>query len=142
MYQSAKYRFTLGFSLVELLVVIAIVAILGAVAYPSYQTFRLESKRSDAHASLLAVKGIITEYLVLNNVADLTASDLSSINFPPESKSKMYSLSVDATGAGYKIIATATGKQAADKNCFKIILDHQGERSSENDSATPSTDCW
>ena len=44
-----------GFTLIELMIVVAIVAILAAVAIPSYQQYVVKSNRSAAQSHLLSV---------------------------------------------------------------------------------------
>ena len=44
---------TLGFTLIEVMIVAAIIAILAAIAYPSYQDSVRKSRRSDAMAVLI-----------------------------------------------------------------------------------------
>lgn len=42
-----------GFTLIELMIVVAIVAILAAVAYPSYRDSISKSRRAEARAQLM-----------------------------------------------------------------------------------------
>ena len=49
-----------GFSLIELMIVVAIVAILGTIAYPSYQQYVLRSHRVEAKAMLLNAAPMLT----------------------------------------------------------------------------------
>lgn len=41
-----------GFTLVELMITVVIVGILAAIAYPSYQNYVIQTRRSDAHIAL------------------------------------------------------------------------------------------
>ena len=45
-----------GFTLLELMVVVAVIAILASIAYPSYQNFVMQSRRSDAIEGLLSAQ--------------------------------------------------------------------------------------
>jgi len=47
-----RRRLQLGFTLIEIMVVVAIVAILAAVAFPSYQDYILRGQLAEAHANL------------------------------------------------------------------------------------------
>jgi len=45
-----------GFSLVELMIVVAIMAILAAIAIPSYLNFQMKARESEARTNLAAIK--------------------------------------------------------------------------------------
>lgn len=53
-----------GLTLIELMVVVAIVAVLAAVALPSYQEHVRKSKRAEAQAFMLAVAARQAQFLV------------------------------------------------------------------------------
>ena len=57
---------TKGFTLIELLIVVVIIAILSAIAYPSYQAYVIRANRAMAKAELLEV-AVRQEHFFLNN---------------------------------------------------------------------------
>lgn len=52
-----------GFTLIELMIVVAIVAILMAIALPSYASFMKKSRRGDAEATLMDIAQREQQYL-------------------------------------------------------------------------------
>jgi type IV pilus assembly protein PilE len=69
----------LGFSLIELMVVVAIVAILSAIAYPSYERYVIKTKRAVAQSALLQVADRQQQFFMDNK---RFAADLANLGFP------------------------------------------------------------
>ena len=57
-----------GFSLVELMIVVAIIAILAAIAIPSFLRFAMKSKTSEATGNLAAIRVCEDSYKAENDV--------------------------------------------------------------------------
>ena len=57
-----------GFSLVELMIVVAIIAILAAIAIPSFMRFAMKSKTSEATGNLSAIRTAEESYKAENDV--------------------------------------------------------------------------
>ena len=53
-----------GFTLIELMVTVAVVAILAAIAFPSYAMFMKKSRRGDAEATLMDLAQRQQQYLL------------------------------------------------------------------------------
>ena len=62
---SRKYQ--KGVNLIELMIVVTIVAILGAIAYPSYRNQLMRSHRSEAKAALLQIQVAQEKWFLQNN---------------------------------------------------------------------------
>lgn len=77
-----------GFTLIELMIVVAIVAILAAIAYPSYQDSILKGRRAEARTAMLELmqqqERYMTQrgtYLVFSNAAGTTNPATASSTF-------------------------------------------------------------
>ena len=57
-----------GFSLVELMIVVAIMAILAAIAIPTYLNFQMKARESEARTNLAAIKTCEESYKAENDL--------------------------------------------------------------------------
>ena len=56
-----------GFTLIEVMIAVAIVALLAAVAFPTYQESLLRGKRSEGKAALVKIMQLEERYYTVNN---------------------------------------------------------------------------
>ena len=128
-----------GFSLLELMIVVVVVAILSAVAYPSYQEHIAASRRAEARAALMeAAQYMEREFTLTGDYgsASLASAGLSTL---PRERA-YYQLAVSASGALFTLSATPTGGMSED-NCGVLILDQTGRQTVSGASLT-AADCW
>lgn len=108
-------------TLLELIVVLTIVAILAVVGFPSYQTYLVESRRSDAINALRANQLTLENYMQQNG----TTPASGSITLITTSEAGYYNITYTQVDSNnYKLVATAvSGKsQANDTGCTTITL--------------------
>ena len=133
-----------GFTLIELLITVVVLAILTAVAVPSYREFVIRSHRSDATVALTEIANL-QEKFYSNNLryaATLTQNPSGAgLFYPAQSANRMYNLSVlgVTTTTGYTLQAQATGTQLEDSRCQAMTLNSLGQRGSSPGSVDT---CW
>jgi type IV pilus assembly protein PilE len=123
-----------GFTLIEVMITVAIVAILAAIAYPSYQSHVVKTRRKAAEACLVELAQWMERYYTTN--MKYQGASLPSTQCQTELQDHYdfaFSGTPDATS--YTIQATAKGHQLAkDASCSPLKLTHRGEK-------TPA-ECW
>ncbi len=123
-----------GFTLVELLVTVAIVAILSAIALPSYKQFVYRGNRADATTALLNLQ-MAQEKWRANHT---TYATLANLGLNGTSERGKYTIAIATnTATGYTATATALGAQGNDAGCTTLTLTVSGT----GETRTP-TACW
>lgn len=121
----AQYR-VYGLTLIELLITLVILAIVVTLAYPSYQVFLREGRRSDAIASLTQVQLAQAKW---RSMQDAYAPDLTQLGWPaPESDSAdgYYTIRIELADAnGFTAVAVPKpgSPQEGDPCTFRINQD-------------------
>jgi type IV pilus assembly protein PilE len=140
-----------GMNLIELLVVVAIVAILGALAYPSYAQHIVDTKRTAATSMLLQVADRQQQFFMDNKTY---AADLTNLGFGANplivgddgrevaagDAQSVYSLTLANVGVT-TFTATAAplnGQLSRDIECGSMVIDQSGNRTQSG----AATDCW
>ena len=105
-----------GFTLIELMITVAIVAVLLAVAMPSYQSYVRKSARASAQAHLMALAARQEQFLLDQKAYTATLSALNLAQ-PDETTGRYtFSVTVGTTPPSYTLTATAAGRQLSDGN--------------------------
>ncbi len=115
-----------GFTLIDVMITVVIVAILAAVAWPSYTRYVMRAKRTAAQAEMMDIANRQQQFLLANrSYADKDALVGSGYTLPPEVSSNYgYTIALaDGLVPGYVLTFTPTGSQAPDGN---LSLDNQG----------------
>lgn len=121
-----------GFTLIELMIVIGIVALLVALALPSYQAWVRKANRGDAQQLLL-------NWANNQEIWRSNDNDYATTGELPAPTHGKYTFGLgNRTATTYTLTATATGDQANDKergtSCTPMTLNQSGAK-------TPPV-CW
>ena len=130
------------------LIVVAIVAILSAIALPSYQRYVQKSRRVDAKNAVLDMAAREEKYFATNNNYSIRGTDLGyamdNAILVNASGTSYYTLTAtQVTSSDYTITATPTGSQVTDA-CYSYLINHLGVQSNAaaGGSANTTTGCW
>ena len=130
-----------GFTLIEVLIEVAIVAILAAIALPSYNEYIRRGHRADARAGLLQAQQWLERAATATGVYPTSLP--ASLTWSGDG-TKRYdiALAAGATNAAFTLTATPKGAQVGDK-CGTYTLTHTGLRGANGvTSGAIVTECW
>lgn len=117
-----------GFTLIELLIVITIVAILAAVAVPTYHEYIKRSYRGEAQAYLMTIAARQQQFLL--DTRSFSVASLDTIVSQPRNVATAYTVTMATAGGPpptFTLTATPTTAQASEK-CGALTLDQTGTK--------------
>jgi len=130
-----------GFTLIELMIAVAVVAILAAVAMPSYTEYIMRSHRSNARTTLIGAAQWMERAATVLGSYPLTASVTSGV-LQVEGNRYTVTAAVSATGATYTFTATPiAGTPQANDKCGTLEIDQAG-RKSVSGATLSAVECW
>ncbi len=117
-----------GFTLIELMIVVVIMAILAAIAYPAYQQYARETKRSDAHATLLRISTMQEKFFSNTNGYTTSTTALGYAADPAASNDGFWAISITGVGPTAYTLTDAPAGGHVDTDCSAITLTSAGAR--------------
>lgn len=134
-----------GFSLIELVITVAIVAILAAIAYPSYDESVRRSRRADAQSQVMMAAQFMERYYTTNTTY-VGATLPTSLTTSPENRTattKQYDIQLSNLAANtYTVTAVrSSGRPMATDKCGDFGVLHTGAKTLANNTAS-TDECW
>lgn len=130
-----------GFTLIELMIAVAVVAILAAIAIPSYNRYVLRSNRSAAESVMMDIASAQERYMIDNRSY---AASTTALGYTlPDTVSSNYKIDtapVAGPPPGFTVTATPIGTvQVGDTWCNVLTYSSDGTKAANG--TTPAT-CW
>ena len=116
-----------GFTLIELLITVTIVGILSMIAVPSYRSYIIQARRSDAQQELTKLVSTLENCFALNNTyANCLPADADVL---PSEVASYYDFSSQIAANGYFISVNAKGSQTKDTTaCRQLTINSLGRK--------------
>ena len=127
-----------GFTLIELMIAVAILAIIVAIAIPTYERYVIETNRGEGKVIINNVaQGLERCYSRFSQYND----GACTVTLPAVSENGHYSVTAALTATTYTLTAAPQDSQATrDTECGSLTLDHRGFRGVTGSGTVE--DCW
>jgi len=151
-------RYARGFTLIELMITVAIIAVLTAVAFPSYTDYVTRSKLAEAYAHLADLRVKMEQYYLDNRRYSTTAAGgtcgVPGGNTPTAQGTKYFDFacaSSNPNAAGdQEYLLTASGKLSEGLSGIAFTVNHGNTKATNVTASTPMADkgyassaaCW
>ena len=136
-----------GFTLIELMITVAVVAVLAAIAIPSYTQYVTRANRAGATAVLMdGVQFMERVYSQNNSYLVGTGTPVAptlpaSLTTAPRDATARYDVAFSGTTTATAYTLKATLKTGfTDSKCGDLLINQAGTRSVSTSAAV--TDCW
>ena len=141
-----------GFTLIEVMIVVVVVAILAAIAFPSYREYVLRTNRAVGKSMLTQVADRQEQFFAANKSY---SNSLAQLGFPANPASPffvdrrgqsaaaigdgvIYRVSLVATNFTFTVTADPVNRQLDDTRCTQFTINERGQRTATG----TATDCW
>jgi type IV pilus assembly protein PilE len=140
-----------GITLAELATALVVLAVLTAIAVPTWKTHTLRVRRTDAIEALTALQaaqdGFFGRHARYADAAKLALAVPDGLGLADRSSQRHYRIELRTSDDGLGYLASAkpvsTDAQSADTRCSEFTIDHNGRRHAvDADGVDRSADCW
>jgi type IV pilus assembly protein PilE len=142
--QARRHLVEQGFTLIEMMVVVAIIAILSAMAWPSYLKHMAKTNRVAAQGCMAEYANYMERYYTSNLRYDQTPAGVANADPHMDCQSQIarnYTLAPASTSTSFTVTATPTTVQLRrDGLCGTLTLDHRGARTASGSAGVAG--CW
>ena len=138
-------KYNQGITLMELMITLVIVAIIMAIAYPSYQDQMEKARRAEGREFLLRIAAAQERFYTNNNrysnsFTTVAAGGLGVTSNMSERGHYQVNVVLSAGNQEYALTAVPQATQASDTTCANLTLNSRGVRGASGTAGAAG--CW